>query len=501
MVLQFINQTATEIGKSERRIIRSHVMMGKNAGRPRRSTKKQFHTKSHLKPSLVPASGCLMPSKLLWNDLCLTSFPQKLDSESTKLMHRCTIQSSRSAMRFILLNLSELLGFFDISDVLFPPQFCSKFDIVKSIWVNCVLADEAYFHSTLAISASYVNFFERKPGISCKTLHHISKAYELVNLKLSGPDSVSHSAIAAVASLAIYQQIHHQHSTGLVHLNGLYRMIQLQGGISSLMKNNRALALKPLRLDVEFAMRSGSPTLFHSHIALTSPVLRNFRAGKARSNGIPFKNLPPIMLDVIDFSSLLNDKGREGQVKLSPLDYLESLLSLQYRLLAEAPLSQQPLDLSGDFYCHVAYLAMMAFMTTLLPEYRRDDSAYSLLASRLETAIHYFDIRLAGSSDSDFSLVLWVLFIGGISVLKYKDRQRVSHLIVATSKRLNLVGWSEICLRLCEFPWIHGLHGDLGRRLWEDAQHGSSNKYLATRSHEELSSGDFKYMNLEYPPS
>lgn len=38
---------------------------------------------------------------------------------------------------------SVSLGFFDISDELFPPQFCLKFDIIKSIWVNSILADEA----------------------------------------------------------------------------------------------------------------------------------------------------------------------------------------------------------------------------------------------------------------------------------------------------------------------------------------------------------------------
>lgn len=137
--------------------------------------------------------------------------------------------------------------------------------MVKSIWVNYVLADEACewlkrpfqvatliayppdFHCTLAISASYVDFFERKPAVSSKTLYHISQAYALVNLKLSGPESVSDSAIAAVITLAIYQQIHHLHSAGLVHLNGLYRMIQLRGGIARLMKDNRALALKSLR--------------------------------------------------------------------------------------------------------------------------------------------------------------------------------------------------------------------------------------------------------------
>lgn len=103
------------------------------------------------------------------------------------------------------------------------------------------------FHCTLAISASYVNFFERKPGISSKTLHHISQAYGLVNLKLSGPESVSDTAIAAVITLAIYQQVHRLHSTGMIHLRGLYRMIHVRGGIARLMRENRALALKSLR--------------------------------------------------------------------------------------------------------------------------------------------------------------------------------------------------------------------------------------------------------------
>lgn len=83
--------------------------------------------------------------------------------------------------------------------------------------------------------------------MSSKTLHHISEAYALVNIKLSGPDSVSDDAIAAVVSLAIYQQIHHEPATGLVHFHGLYRMIQLRGGISRFLEENRALALKPLR--------------------------------------------------------------------------------------------------------------------------------------------------------------------------------------------------------------------------------------------------------------
>lgn len=57
------------------------------------STKKQT-TSFHVK-RVVTTPGLLMaasrPKQPLWNDLCLTSFPQELNSESIKIMHRCTL--------------------------------------------------------------------------------------------------------------------------------------------------------------------------------------------------------------------------------------------------------------------------------------------------------------------------------------------------------------------------------------------------------------------------
>lgn len=153
MTLQFIDQSAIGRGpsKSDRRIIRSHVMKGKNANKPRRSTKRATAITHVGRLPTFPhrsRSGYLkIGRQLFWNDLCLTIFPQQLDSESTKLMHRCTYDYLRyyidtlvSSSVFTNVFIS---GFFDISDALFPPQFCSKFDMIKSIWVNCILADEA----------------------------------------------------------------------------------------------------------------------------------------------------------------------------------------------------------------------------------------------------------------------------------------------------------------------------------------------------------------------
>ncbi|KAF6845532.1 short-chain dehydrogenase, partial [Colletotrichum musicola] len=238
--LVFIEQNVAGIGKSDRRALRSHVMRGKNAGRPRPSTRRQT--------TIVP-----------------------------------------------------IKRFLDISDALFPPQFCYKFNILKSIWVNYILVDEAYFHSTLAVSASYIDFFERKPTTSSKTLHHICQAYSLVNLKLSGPHAISDSAIAAVVTLAIYQQVHQQHSIGLVHLRGLHRMIELRGGIARLMKGNRLLALKPLSQDVPVT----------AVLCDSSPVAAQLSACSP--------GLPRIMLDLIVFAGILNDKAKNARSKLNPL--------------------------------------------------------------------------------------------------------------------------------------------------------------------------------------
>ncbi|KAF7160795.1 hypothetical protein CNMCM5623_006389 [Aspergillus felis] len=445
MALQFINQSPSGIGSSDRRLIRSHVMRGKNTGKQRRSTKKQ-KTVAELKHLLYPPKfGYVIPRQVLWGDLCLTSFPQELDSESTALMHR---------------------WFFDISDALFPPQFCTKFDIIKSIWVNYILADEAYFHSTLAISSSYVNFSQRKPAISPKTLHHISQAYALVNIKLSGPFSVSDSAIAAVVSLAIYQQIHHQPATGLVHLQGLYRMIQLRGGIARLMQEDRALALKPLRLDVELAMQNGTRTLFRSDEVPVHPVLcePNVSGGHFPS-AAPW--MPLIMLDLFSFSRVLNDVERKHGLKLDPLDYMETVVSLLYRLVEISSLRQAFTE-PGGRYGEVTYLAMLAFMTTLLPEFTRDGSSCPLLSDRLGRAMQDFCVTASESSDSDPALLLWILFISGISVLNIKDCRWLSPLIAVTCERLELDSWAVIQQRLSQFPWIFALHEASGHRLWED---------------------------------
>jgi hypothetical protein len=99
----------------------------------------------------------------------------------------------------------------------------------------------------LALLASFAGVWLGDARITPEALDHITKAYYLVNKRLSGEGAVSDATIAVVTTLAIYQRIHQQHSTGLIHFHGLTRMIELRGGMAKVSRANRPLALKPWR--------------------------------------------------------------------------------------------------------------------------------------------------------------------------------------------------------------------------------------------------------------
>ena len=102
-------------------------------------------------------------------------------------------------------------------------------------------------HGVLAIKAS----FRESSGMHAVTmptsLEQLSKAYKFTQRRLNSPKMTSDQAIAGVTILAIYQLVHGNFGVGLVHFDGLCRMIELRGGLAKLMDHNRALAQKPWR--------------------------------------------------------------------------------------------------------------------------------------------------------------------------------------------------------------------------------------------------------------
>lgn len=189
-------------------------------------------------------------------------------------------------------------------------------------------------------------------------------------------------------------------------------------------------------------MQNGTRTLFRGDEVPVHPVLCDPDVSSRQfPRAAPW--MPLIMLDLFSFSRLLNEVERRQRLKLNPLDYTETLLSLLYRLVEVLPLRQASTK-PGGLYGNVTYLAMLAFMTTLLPEYTRDGSSCPLLSDCLGSAMQDLCVTASESSDSDLPLLLWILFISGISVLNLKDYHWLSPLIADTCERLELDNWAVI---------------------------------------------------------
>lgn len=103
------------------------------------------------------------------------------------------------------------------------------------------------FHCTVALSATALNNLVVKPDDPAEALRHLSQTFQLVNKRLSGNDPVSDATIAVVIGMAQFERHQGQYRRGIIHLNGLMRMVELRGGISSLTLHKPTLTQKLFR--------------------------------------------------------------------------------------------------------------------------------------------------------------------------------------------------------------------------------------------------------------
>lgn len=161
MQLQFIDERA--VGPKERRLIRSHVMRGRNAGRPRPSRRKQNDAVDvkrrprvlerqeleHHSASCVPVDHTrnLRLNRVFCNDLTPLPFPEQMDLKSQNLIHQC----KNAAHKFFGCHKSSNnpIGFTALVETVYPPRFCSKLDVTNYIWFQYALLDKACQYTTL----------------------------------------------------------------------------------------------------------------------------------------------------------------------------------------------------------------------------------------------------------------------------------------------------------------------------------------------------------------
>ncbi|KAF2493962.1 hypothetical protein BU16DRAFT_562918 [Lophium mytilinum] len=472
MPFQFIDSNAS-IDRATRRRIRSHVAMGKNVGRKivRPSRIKAFERRPETSKAIIhipkisehtydlECTKDMVPGtpKLIGDWLSVLSFPEQPPG-SKHLVQRAF--SFISAPRHV-------------------PELSDAIDSTgaSAMWVQFMFLDEACFHCAVAVSTIALNNLVTKQEEPAEALRHLSCTFRLVNERLSGKDTVSNTTIAVVLLLTQYERIQNRYCQGLVHLEGLHRMVELRGGICKLTRDAPGIAKKIFSAELEYALFLGSATRFSiEDIIPTSTAVvglassfKHQDSGRHHPNVLDTKlfkqlstELQDLLVDMVYLAQLLNDASDGCRSALNSQIFHDTLILLGYRLVRIRPLggprSTSPL-------INIVHLGLALFLMTLLRRLDRRIVEIPLLSQLAHSAAK----EELEDEEESHELLLWVLFIGGVSVFKQIDDAWLDPKIVRTRDALSLHTWDDVRRTLIKFPWVGAVHDNPGQLLYKRA--------------------------------
>ncbi|KAJ9271320.1 transcriptional regulator family: Fungal Specific TF [Paecilomyces variotii] len=475
MPYEFINNNGT-INPSARKQIRRHVATGKNAGKKlaRPSRKKAFElsrksaaavTKT---PEVVKKTHNSKPTEeviyaveqQIGDGLSILPVPDELVPGSRPL--------ERMAISFI-------------GGPRHAPEMSNALDTTSmssSIWVQFMFSDEAYFHCMVALSVTVLDPIAIKPAGLLVAARHLSQTFRLINERLSGDNAASDTTIAVVVMLAEYERQLGHYNNCLVHIEGLQRMVELRGGISKLTSINPHLTKKIFRIDLEYALHTGSPTRFSPQdIAFGSTgILRFPRKHQRRSEqkgsivyrSAKFKqlsaDLEDVFMDIIYFAHLLNETSSRRLPKMDHCVFHENILFLGYRLIAISTLRgpNHPNNLED-----MIHLGLTTFVSAFFWSLDRSIPTIPLLTESIRSIVQ----RYAGDSQEERAVLLWLLFTLAASISKQPDDEVwLVPKAAETMDAMDLHTWEDVHRTLSMFPWVNATHDTAGQALWQKSR-------------------------------
>ncbi|RDW60131.1 hypothetical protein BP5796_11737 [Coleophoma crateriformis] len=227
----FIVSTGMEkVHSKTRRLIRSHVMLGKNLG-------KSQPAKRRSPKDLPKESGDIVISndglEALFGVLVRTfrsSIPNRVGSDWSFIQFADTVQPS---------TLADLLKFTSVAKkILFPLESCFIFDKKDKRWFDPLTFDAAYLNAIVFSTQAYINVMSghKSPTISQAATPYFMKNVRLLRERLLFADeqaNVSDSTVFVILTLAMVSHHFGEHSSARHHLEGLHRIVTLRRGLQS----------------------------------------------------------------------------------------------------------------------------------------------------------------------------------------------------------------------------------------------------------------------------
>ncbi|EHK20396.1 uncharacterized protein TRIVIDRAFT_48760 [Trichoderma virens Gv29-8] len=423
----FVDGAQTD--RAAKKLVRSHVMKGKNAG-------KRFHRRSRLQLAL----------------------PRLHAGERTVIL-RQDLDKSQKEYHY---------NFARTMNRLYRLHRWLSMDEVKRMWLPIIFANQAAYYCNVALMQTCNEMYSDNGNSSPKALYHLSQTFNYVTRLLAGPDALSDSTIMIVVNLISQELIRKGYGDLQVHLNGLQKMIQLRGGLSKL-EGNPALLLKVCKVDIMRSLQHGGPSLFFRNrfakvrdtLALTKLDIVGDAAAKCPQHDMLEPYLHDILVDTMGVVLLFNNGV---QLDLETLQ--EMILSLGYRIIQFHPSGEERRLWLLQASYHIGLTIFT--LTVFLHAGRRQILDYERVDRRLK------EILDTDLEDHYPELALWLSMLGGLWASDGYDGHWLPPRIRPMAMRLDIHSWEEVYTIIDHFPWVHALHDDSGRALWDQAHQDES---------------------------
>lgn len=280
--LHFVVSTrADKFNPQMRKLIRSHVMLGKNRGKTiKRATRNrgaEVQAADLLPPS--PVRSVEMSSVTPESESDVTpvlAAPRKFGSEFSTIqfadhLEPGTIDVVLQCKLFHAMCSKNLMCGWPVhqltrplvwattvssiaKQILFPLESCIFFTKRAESWIAPLAFDPAYLHAMIFSSQWYFDTLCTRAAshsaISPRAMSHYQKTLNILRDRFAQDDDhtmISDTTAAAVMSLAAHALVTDDVKSSQNHIMGLYTIVGLKGGVNSLKSTNAKLLIEILR--------------------------------------------------------------------------------------------------------------------------------------------------------------------------------------------------------------------------------------------------------------
>ncbi|KAK6334274.1 hypothetical protein TWF730_003488 [Orbilia blumenaviensis] len=475
--VHFIVSTDTAKADADtRKFIRSHVMLGKNLGRPRpdrRRKKAQQDPKQPSKDGSAPNLSTREEEELeeinSWIPLKGSivayrgqSLPPRIGGDFT------TLEFAAPTTPAII---CEIIKFAKSSkQILFPLEPVIEFNHKDRQWWDALTVDPAYLNTTAFMAYAYVDLMKgnRYAPMIPQAAFHFVQAVRMLRERLITADKgllFSDSTIFLVLSLALYAHMTGDGPTARNHLVGLRKIVNMRGGIRSF-RHNEKLLMEILRCDLGISLHNGTiPVFFLDQPFLEplfpypdhTPYITIPKATNPESEKF-LENIAPALAEAWKFLKgycYLMNSTAESRRRLPQSTLMNAMTSIMYRLLSMS-FKQASID-------EAIRLGLLSFSSYIFLRWQSVTLAYIHLPTVYKSSL----MNLNLSKEFPPEVMLWLLMIGAISVFGEEDDVWLKPWLRVNFELCGVKRWADVKGVLKELMWMGIVLDKDGERVYE----------------------------------